>query len=151
LSSGAKPQFVINHKSSPEPTCSVAKPSDDDLLTSLIKNKENNPLPPINTSVLIQPEQVIEKYPKMMKISKIPTLAIKLAKEAYFGKQIMSKCTVRGTRALHALPETELQQMKKFIKELCYPHLVVSIIEFENVWKACVEAVGQACKFLHKS
>jgi len=64
-----------------------------ELLTSLIKDNENNPLLLINTAVLIQ---LIEKYPKMMKISKIPTLAVKLAKEAYIGKQIMPKCTVRA-------------------------------------------------------
>ena len=103
------------------------------LLASLIKNKENNPLQPINTAVLIQPEQVIKKCPKMIKISKILTLAVKLAKEAHFGKQIMSKCTVIGTGTLHVLPKAELQQMKKFINELCYLRLAASIIEFENV------------------
>jgi len=52
LSSVAKPQSVINCRSSPIPICSVGKPSGDELLTSLIENKENNPLPLINAAVL---------------------------------------------------------------------------------------------------
>jgi len=52
----------------------------------------------------------------MMKRSKIPTLAVKLAKVAYFEKKIMSKCSVRDTGALHALPEAKLQQMKNLLK-----------------------------------
>ena len=40
--------------------------------------------------------------------SKLPTLAQKLAKEAYFGEAIMVQCTVAGDRDLPGLPEYEL-------------------------------------------
>ena len=62
----------------------------------------------------------------------------------------MEMCTVRGTGTFHALPKTELGELRSFLYELCYPRLTGTRVEFENVWKACVEAVGQACKQLRK-
>ena len=67
------------------------------FLKKLIIDKEESPLPAINRSALIKPEEVVEKYPKLLTPSKIPTLAVRLSKEAYFGKQIMGLCTVGYT------------------------------------------------------
>ena len=52
--------------------------------TSTSSAKENDP--PIPIIPLIQPQMVVEKYPKLLLKSKLKTLAIKLVKEAYFGK-----------------------------------------------------------------
>ena len=93
----------------------------------------------------------MEKYPKLLAPSKIPTLAVRLSKEAYFGKEIMTRCTVRGTGTYHALPDKELNELKMFLLELCHPRLTGTRVEFENLWKACLESVGQACKGLRKS
>ena len=118
------------------------------FLKKLIIDKEESPLPAINRSALIKPEEVVEKYPKLLTPSKIPTLAVRLSKEAYFGKQIMGLCTVRGTGIYHALPEKELADLKMFLHGQCHPRFMATRMEFENIWRACVESVGQACKSL---
>ncbi|XP_065892247.1 uncharacterized protein [Dysidea avara] len=82
------------------------------FLKRLAVQKEEKPLPPINKIQLQQPETVVEKYPKLLNITKIPTLSVRLAKESFFGKEIMKLCTVRGTGSLHPLPVAELTQLK---------------------------------------
>lgn len=108
--------------------------------------KENNPLPEIDYASLISPQEVVEKHPKLLKASKIPTLAVKLAREAYFGPSVMKHCTVRGTSGLHALPEKGLCDLKLFLKKLSLPRFVSNNIDFESIWKSCIESIGQACK-----
>lgn len=120
------------------------------MLKQLQADKEDNLLPDINKSALVTPKEVVEKYPKLMVLSKIPTLAVCLSKEAYFGKDIMALCTVRGTGQYHALPSDELWKLNTFLLQLCHPRIIGTHTEFENSWKACVEAVGQACKALRR-
>ena len=120
------------------------------LLKTLLADKEDSPLPEFDASKLVEPEVVIEKYPKLMTVSKIPTLAVRLSKEAYFGKDIMALCTVRGTGAYHALPKEELSKLKMFLFHQCHPRLIGTHLDFENTWKASIEAIGQACKSLRK-
>ena len=43
--------------------------------------------PPINKQELITPQEVLEKYQKLAKRSKITTLAVRTAKEAFFSKR----------------------------------------------------------------
>ena len=121
------------------------------LLKKILADKTKNPLPAINRSILLEPEDVVEKYPKLMTISKIPTLAVRLSKEAYFGKEIMALCTVRGTGTYHALPENDLSKLKLFLFHQSHPRLTGTRVEFEHTWKACVESIGQACKALRTS
>ena len=44
------------------------------------------------------PQDVIRKYPKLKAKSRAGKLAVKLAKEAYFGDSVLAKCTVSGWR-----------------------------------------------------
>ena len=88
--------------------------------------KENTALPPIDRSSLISPQAVVDKYPKMLKESKIPTLSIRLAQEAFFGKEVMSYCTFRGIGSYHALPEAEVMKLKEFLRKLTFPGIVSS-------------------------
>ena len=118
------------------------------FLKRLAVQKEEKPLPPINKIQLQQPETVVEKYPKLLNITKIPTLSVRLAKESFFGKEIMKLCTVRGTGSLHPLPVAELTQLKQFLMNICVPRLTPTKIEFESLWKSCTESIGQACKSL---
>lgn len=120
-------------------------------LELLLANKENDPLPPINKKKLVDPKVVLDQNEKLQKLSKIPTLAIKLAREAFFGKEIMARCTVRGTGTYHALPQDTLEEMRQFIFRLSFPRHLTSRIEFEDVWRKCVESVGQACKALRNN
>ena len=113
-----------------------------------ITTKENIPLPPINHDKLFSPQTVADKYPKLLVRSKIPTLAVKLAKEAFFGPEIMSYCTFKGVGSYHALSQAEVKEMKQFLFKLTFPSIVSSRIDFEDVWAKCVESVGQKCKML---
>ena len=62
----------------------------------------------------------------------------------------MSYCTFRGVGSLPALPETKVDEMKAFLLKLALPHFVNSRVEFEDIWKWCVESIGQSCKSLCK-
>ena len=119
-------------------------------LISTVSMKENTALPPIDHSTLISPQAVVDKYPKMLKESKIPSLAIRLAKEAFFGKEVMSFCTFRGVGSYHALPDTEVKKLKEFLRNLTCPGIISSRPDFEILWKKCVESIGQCCKNLRK-
>ena len=50
------------------------------------------------------------RYPKLRSPSNIGTLAVKLAKEVYFGENVLAKCTVSGDRGLPGLPITIIRK-----------------------------------------
>lgn len=108
----------------PSPKASTTLPTNSQL-EKITADKERNPLPPINRSTLLQPTEVVEKYPKLAVFSKIPTLAVHLSKESYFGKGIMILCTFRGMGTYHALPEEELAKLKAFYVNSATPGLLV--------------------------
>ena len=95
----------------------------ESLLDTLLDNKKVNSLLQINKASLLKPEDVVEKYSRFLTLSKIPTLAVRLTKESYFGTSIMAHCTVRGVGKFHALPEKELKDMKSFLNENMCPTL----------------------------
>ena len=113
------------------------------LITS---DKENNPLPNIDHTKLIDPQEVVDRNPRLLNKAKLPTLAVRLGKEAYFGPEIMILCTVRGVGSFHALPRTELDKLKSFLCKLALPRFIDRRVEFEEVWKSCINSIGQACK-----
>ena len=78
------------------------------------------------------------------------TLAVHLAKESYFGKLHMSYCTFKGIGNLPDLPEEETKKLKKLLHEICVPCMVTSTVDFEKIYKNCLEAVVQSCKALYK-
>ena len=69
---------------------------------------------------------------------------MKLAKEAYFGYAVMKQSTVHGNRSFPALPANQLHELKLVIKSV----LQDVDCEFEDVWRACEEAIGHACRTL---
>ena len=54
------------------------------------------------------PALVIQQYPKLRGEGKAGTLAVKLAREAFFGDDVLVQCTPGGSRDLLALPCIEL-------------------------------------------
>lgn len=106
--------------------------------------------PPIDWKKLRSPEDVVEKYNSLLNKCKISTIAVRLAKEAYFGKEYMSYCTFRGIGSCPGLPEDDIKRMKTFLKSICVPRIVNSTVEFEAIYKTCVESIGQSCKSLRK-
>ena len=62
----------------------------------------------------------------------------------------MSYCTYRGVGSFPALAGREVKELKAFLRTLCIPQIVTSSVEFEEMYKECAEAVGQACKDLRR-
>lgn len=97
-------------------------------------------------STLSPPFVVVEKYPMLKCMSRMPTLAVKLARESFFGKNMMVKCTVQGCREHPPLPPETLSKLKTFLSHLFVEKCTKP--EFEGKWKICLNSIGQACKAL---
>ena len=110
------------------------------------------PLPSsvINKTKLVTPNSIIQSNPSLMCPSKVPTLALKLAKESFFGDEVMARCTVAGSRDLPALPTNELHHLKHILLNL-FPQYWRSPHEFEPVWNSCTNSIGQCCKRLRRN
>ena len=52
----------------------AATPTTDTII-AMVSFKENTALPPINRTSLISPQAVVDKYPKLLKASKLPMLS----------------------------------------------------------------------------
>ena len=76
---------------------------------------------------------MIEANHKLTKVSKVSTLAVKIARDAVFGESIMKKCTALGGRERPGLPRKELFQIKTAIFDL-FPSYWKNSTEFEGVW-----------------
>ena len=75
-------------------------------------------LPPINKAKLLDPEEVMAKYTRLFCKSKITRFAVKLVQEAYFGKDVMAACTMKGSsKQYNAIPEEEMDQLKAYLYE----------------------------------
>ena len=136
------------------PECSNVTPSQPQnapQCKQILLREATNYLPSssINTVKLITPEAVLDKYRTLRVESKIGVLAVKLAKEAYFGEDVLVKCTVSGCRSLPALPLFELNELKQFLFNQ-FPRYWHSPEEFEGLWERVGESVGQCCKGLRK-
>lgn len=77
--------------------------------------KANNKVLPSSIIIkdkLVTVNEVLMKYPKLHCKSKVGTLAVKMARDAFCGEELMEKCTIAGERDLPGLPTEELQQLK---------------------------------------
>ena len=59
----------------------------------------------------------------------------------------MARCTVQGVRDFPGLPSTELSELKN-TRFVAFPQYWSNPAEFESLWGACIESIGQACKRL---
>ena len=57
-------------------------------------------------------DEVLLLNAKYRVLSKASTLAVKLAKEAFFGDNVLVRCTVAGSREFPGLPHKEMQELK---------------------------------------
>ena len=94
---------------------------------------------------LTTPQTVLLKYRKLRGDALAGNLSVKLAKEAYFGEEVMRKCTLKGNRGLPGLPHKELSQLKQTLFSV-FPKYWSNPAEFEPVWAKSSTAIGQACK-----
>ncbi len=98
-------------------------------------------------AVLNSPKSTIEKYPKLKVESRVTQLAVKLAKESFFGDAVMVQCTVAGYGKYPARPVNGINSLKQTVFEL-FPKYWANPVEFKHTWKDCAEAMGQAYKRL---
>jgi len=125
---------IFVFQSNPEPLPLHSRNPDKALPSSVIDHKN-----------LKSTSDVIGIYPKLRGPSKLPTLAVKLAREAVFGQKVMTQCTPLGLREKPGLPLQELLLIKKEIF-LLLPDYWGCPSTFESVWADCIAAIGQACK-----
>ena len=52
----------------------------------------------INKANLLPVETVVEKYKSLKTVGTVGTLAVKIARESYFGHEVLTRCTVYGHR-----------------------------------------------------
>ena len=65
-----------------------------------MKKNKNQPLPSVDISKndLVPVSEVIAKYPNFRKEGVVGKLAVKLARETFFGDAVLVCCTVMGCR-----------------------------------------------------
>ena len=78
----------------------------------------------------------------------MPTLAVKLAKESFFGDSILIQCTGNGRREQPPLPPYTLAKLKQYLVSNFVDTQRCIKPEFERRWSKCPKAIGQACKNL---
>ena len=96
----------------------------------------------------IHPDQVVEKYKQWKTPSGMSRLAVKLARESYFGENVLGMCTPQGRSEQDKLPREPLLDLKLYLVRL-FPTL--NNAEFEGYWKVCLTSIGQACKSIRKN
>ena len=78
-------------------------------------------------------EEASWKYKNMLVENKFSTIAVKLAREVYFGDKTLKKCTPRGHGNFPALPHQKLNALKSALFEW-YPKYWGNPKEFEQRW-----------------
>lgn len=90
------------------------------------------------------PDTVILRNSKWVNGSHIGRLAVRLARESYFGKEEMKKCTVFGCQDKPALPRDTVEKLKMKVLSL-FPQFAAAPHEFEPLWSKCVGAINHHC------
>ena len=103
----------------------------------------------VDRKKLTDPTVTLQKYYRLNCPTHAGTLAMKLARESFFGDQVLLQCTVMGNREYPALPMTELAELKQLVFSL-FPQYWGNAVEFETTWKRCTDAIGQACARLKR-
>ena len=98
---------------------------------------------------LISLEEASWKYKNMLVENKFSTIAVKLAREVYFGDATLKKCTPRGHGNFPALPHQKLNALKSALFDW-YPKYWGKPKEFEERWAMAQEAIGQTSKRLRQ-
>ena len=80
-------------------------------------------------------------------------LAVALTREAFFGKEVMSKCTARGyadNSDKPGLPIAELMELKEEVRKH-YPNYWNNNVAFEEKWNKCLKSVSAACSDIRQN
>ena len=92
---------------------------------------------------------MIARYPKLRGNNKMGELAAKLARECFFGKELMSRSTVMGFKEYPPLPADRVQALKETIRSVS-PQYQLDPVGFEAMWKKYIDSINHACSKLRK-
>ena len=109
----------------PQPTCMHAF-----CTTTGPGTEEIDPWTPPNN--LLSPSLVMQKYPNLLFVGTIGTLVVKLAREAYFGSELMAMCTVHGCKGFAFFPKEGINHRKRLLMQ----YFAVSNEVFAALWKS---------------
>ena len=98
---------------------------------------------------LLPVENVAWLYKHLLIESKFSAVAVKLAREVFFGDAVLKECTPRGWGSIPALPHTKLNALKMTLFDL-YPCFWSKPECFERKWTSAQEALAQVCKRLRQ-
>ena len=73
----------------------------------------------------------------LLSVAKSGRLAVKLARESYFGENVMRVSTVSG------LSKDKMKEVKARLYEV---YRFDNLVEFEPLWQKCLIAIGKACQ-----
>ena len=110
-------------------------------------NNQELPSEAINRSDLKTLEEVLQLHPALQSEEKMTLLAIKLAREVLGMRS--RQCTPKGWKDCPALPQKELNDLKKSIFNT-FPRFWSQPQHFEKAWVKIQEALAQACKRLRR-
>ena len=99
----------------------------------------------IDKTQLKRVPDVLQKYKELRTECKITLLAVKLAREAFFGDGILKRCTPRGWNELPALPQAELYQLKATLFHQ-FPRFWTCPEEFKHKWTAAKSQLHKRAK-----
>lgn len=96
----------------------------------------------IDKSKLQPPSLIINNNAHLVgKEGKVGTLALLLARESFFGEDVMAQCTTQGHGDKSGLPIVELMQLKEEIKKT-FPQYWNAPQQIEYLWSKCTESIG---------
>ena len=105
----------------------------------------------INKSKLQPVARIIKNNSDLVgKDGRVTTLALILARECFFGEDVMIQCTPQGGADKPGLPYAELMQLKEEIRKT-FPQYWNAPQEIEWLWTRCLASIGQACKRLRSN
>ena len=94
----------------------------------------------IDKSTLSAVTSVVEANSDLLgKEGKMGTMAAILAREVFFGEEVMARCTAKGYGDRPALPIVELMALKEEIRKL-YPNYWTNSVAFEEKWNKALKA-----------
>ena len=143
------PPGLLSHQIQADTPSPSATPSLPRPIASVKSKYEELSSDEICRQELKTAQEVLQKYPDLHIDSKIGVLAVKLARQAFFGDSVMKKCTPRGWQNMPALPQAELNMLKLTLFKH-HPRYWSCPEEFEKKWALAQEAIAQACKRLRQ-
>ena len=133
-----------------KPSMSVSATAESQAHPMLaVNSRSGNYLPStaISKQQLRSVDQVIQENYKLCTESSAGTLCQILARESFFGKEVMEQCTPNGARDCPGLPRLELNNLKATMFRL-FPRFQSCPEQFEPLWKRCMNSIEQACRHL---